>query len=136
MAEILLQDPSVVIPVEASCLATDAPFALVRVSGPSVGGVIQVETIDVTDPSKMPVAGMILSKSSATNCVVLMSGIATLPGSPLVPGARYFAGASGTISPVPVPAMPRPFITQFVGVAIDQDRLLLQPSCDMVRIQT
>ena len=116
----------------ATCQATDAVNQFVYVAGDAVGGVAVVACADPTDPAKMPAIGMILSKSSATDCVVVWLGVVALAG--LTPNARYFLDSTGfavdSLSAV------RPVIVQVLGQALDSGRLLLTPSKDLLRLNT
>lgn len=81
--------------ISAVCDASDAVDDLIFVSGPEVGGKVKVSKIDITDSSKMPSIGVILSKSTATDCIVHLRGPFTLSGT--TAGAVIFAGTSGTM---------------------------------------
>lgn len=119
--------------LEAVCLASDAVGDVVRISGDAVGGLAQVEKVDVSDSSKMPGVGVILTKHTDVTCTVLQSGIVSASG--LVSGKVYFVSSSGR--PTEIPPSPGPGATlmlQTVGVAIDTARLMLQPSFDMIQL--
>jgi hypothetical protein len=93
---------------------------------------LTVDVVDPMDPTKMPSVGIVLSKASPTSCTVAWFGIVTLVGGGLLPSARYFIGADGFLTPI-VPLV-RPVLLQVVGQAIDDTRLILNPSKDMIRI--
>lgn len=67
--------------VQADCLATDLVKHVVRVSADAVGGVYQVEKLEIIDPTVSLALGVIVSKATPTRCTVqiggLMSGIYT-----------------------------------------------------------
>lgn len=115
---------------EADCLATDAVGNMVRITGPSVLGFRQVTKVDVTDRTKMPAVGLIVSKSTITRCFVQTLGEVPLAG--IVAGARYYVGAAGSpASLIPSPAPAAEAIVQVIGVGVDTGVLLLAPSFQM-----
>jgi hypothetical protein len=113
--------------VQANCLAEDLVGDLVYVSGPMVDGLPQVTKIDILDRTKMPVFGILESKTSDTDCVVRTGGIAAGLAEGLIPQHRLFAGDDGRISQA-VP--PRPAeglkLVQPMGIAIDESTFLLR----------
>jgi len=117
--------------VDANCLAGDVVNALVYVTGPSVGMLMQVATVDITDKDKMPVLGMIIGKASPTVCTVLMWGI-VVPGFALTPNKVYFAGPTGQATTV-VPVA-RPTFVQPIAQALDSARLFLKPSLNYTKL--
>jgi hypothetical protein len=108
-----------------NCLASDSVGDLVFITGPIVGGRVQVTKVDVDDADKMPAYGVITEKATATDCTVLVEG--TLAGS-FNPNAIYFAGVGGTIvegpPPRPVSGYRR---VQVVGQADDSGALDFKP---------
>ena len=116
----------------ATCLSSDVVGGAVYISGDAIDGVPRVTAADPTVPDKMPSIGMILSKSSATNCVVAYFGAVPVTG--LTPNARYYVGIGGAV----VPHVPsnRPFIVQVLGQALDSGRLLLTPSKTVLRLNS
>lgn len=118
---------------EANCLATDSLMDMVRITGPSVGGVFQVTKVDVTSKTKMPAVGIIVQKPTPTTCLVQVRGEVITPFA-LAPGGRYFVGANSqpSLPPVPAPAVDGISLVQWIGVAIDSNRLLLEPDFDCI----
>lgn len=116
----------------ADCQSSDQVGKCVYINGNSVGGVPQVMTVDPSDYTTMPSVGVILSKSSATSCLVAYFGTYVTTG--LTPNARYFVGSGGVLSAT-VPIV-RPFITQVMGQALDTTRLLLTPSKNILRLNS
>lgn len=112
--------------MQAACDAADAIGNAVYLTGPAA-----VTTVDITNQAKMPVVGIISSKTSPTSCVVTLFGLMT-PGVPLTPQRVYFASLTGgLIDTVP---LPRPIFLQAVGHAIDTTQLLVKPSLNYTRL--
>jgi hypothetical protein len=106
---------------DSSCQAGDAVGNLVYSKADD-----EVETIDITDSSKMPAVGIILEKITATTCVVQTFGPYEIAG--LTPGQRYWAGAAGTPSNLFPTASPGGIaIAQVIGFAHTTDELILDP---------
>jgi hypothetical protein len=76
----------------ANCLLTDLVGDWVYVTGDKIGARYQVQKVDPTDVAKMPVAGVIVSKTSSTECVVQIGGIARGLYSGLTPGVLQLVG--------------------------------------------
>lgn len=124
---------STVIDEDANCLAGDLVEGLVYVTGPAISGRIQVATADPNDLSKMPAIGMILSKTSPTECKVRMLGLTVVGG--LTPNERYFVGPGGTFVTAAGLSVVRPMYSQSIGQAADATRLMLEFSKDIIRIR-
>jgi hypothetical protein len=113
---------------KANCLAGDAVGDCVRFTGPRVGGLYQVEKIDISDVDELPSIGIIIRKISATLCVVQCAGPMSGIYTGLVPNEVYFVGTDGRLakdgdSNFPGAAQP----LQQMGVASDTTELQLQP---------
>jgi hypothetical protein len=118
--------------LEANCLGTDAVGDWVHVTAEPAGGLYQVEKVDVTDLATMPSIGVIISKSSVTDCVVQTAGIVTTSG--LSAGVPYVIGLdSQSSSSPPTPAPSEKTITQGVGTALSSTELLI--AFDLIRIK-
>ena len=114
-------------------MSTDSVGDIVYITGDSVLGVIQVSTADITDYSKMPGVGAIISKSSPTDCMILRYGILNVAG--LIPGKIYFLNFDGTPTVAkPVATGSQKIFIQVVGVAMDSSRLFLNPSFNLTRV--
>jgi hypothetical protein len=110
----------------ANCLAADAVGDLVYVTGAEVGGRVQVSKVDIDDAAKMPVYAIIVSKQSATDCLVQLEGDVASAG--LTPNALYFAGVDGKILEGPPPRPGSGYRRfQVVGQADDDGSLVFQP---------
>jgi len=110
---------------DANCTASDNAGDLIYITGPDIGGKPQVARADATANSKMPVVGMIVSKSSATECVIRSLGETSLL-SGLTPGKYYFVTATGGVALTP-PAGPGTRYAQTVGVALSTNKFWVQP---------
>ena len=87
---------------------------------------IKVAQASSDDEAKMPVVGVLISKNSETEGVIVSSAVVELSG--LIPGATYFVGASGSITNTsPAPYTGSVFV-QPIGVALTQTKLLLNLS--------
>ncbi len=118
--------------IAAVCVASDAVNDLVYVTGPAVDGLAQVSRADIADVTKMPVIGIITTKSTPTRCTVALGGVVAIAG--LLPGATYFVGPSGQPTPVRPPTGPGGRFIQAVGVALDAGRLSLNPVPHMTKV--
>lgn len=116
----------------ANCLSSDLVGDLVYITGPSIEGLLQVSRVDISDSTKVPSVGIIVSKASPTICRVLRSGVFST-GS-LVSGKLYFAGVDGRPTEIRPVATPSKVFVQVVGVALDASSLLVSPSFNMVRV--
>lgn len=118
--------------LSAKCLPTDLVGNFVFISGPPVGANIQVETVDIADAGKMPALGMIIGKTSATDCLIQFLGeTPTGVSSGLTAGKVHFVGPTGKPSAA-APSGPGQFV-QKMGIALGPARLLLVPDFNMVR---
>lgn len=113
----------------AVCTAAEAVGDFVYAFGSS-----EVRTVDITDFNLMPAIGVIISKGTATSCIVQFlgeSGVYT----GLTPHRRYFIGHDSRASltpPSPNFAGQTVYI-QTIGVALDTDKLVVRPSDVMVK---
>ena len=110
---------------EASCPATVAVDDFVYVTGPSVGGKIQIDTVDITSTATMPAIGIVIDKITPLLCVVRVSG-EVVPAAVLTPGKRYFIDSGGKpTETVPSPPTGGKAGVQAAAYALDTNRLLL-----------
>lgn len=113
----------------ANCLGTDRVGDCVYPSGAPVGGVVQVTRCDPYDYATLPAIGIIVSKSTSTNCVVQYGGI--LPG--VYGGLErplpvFLASDGGLTHAVPTPDIGRPVWLQHMGSAVGESVIALNPS--------
>jgi hypothetical protein len=118
--------------VRAACAPSDAVGDLVYVTGPAIAGVMQVSRVDIGNAQRLPAVGIITTKSSLSNCRVILSGV--VPGAGLTPGARYFAGSDGRPTATRPLAAPGGRFIQSVGVALDEARLAIAPSTFLTKV--
>lgn len=119
--------------VEANCQPSDSIGKCVYVTGPEVSGKYQVETVDPQDNSKIPSIGVIVAKSSGTDCTVRLFGKMSGTVSGLTPGKALFVGIGGSLShSIPSPGATFAYV-QPMGVAVDSDEVLLQPSLSIIK---
>lgn len=114
---------------EADCLAFDAVGDFVRITGAPALGFFQVSKVDITDPSHLPTAGIIVEKTTSTRCFVVRFGlvdVSSFPSVPtLVPQSKYWIGFDGRLRdslPVPVSGIA---VAQLVGHALSPTEFLL-----------
>jgi hypothetical protein len=119
---------------EADCLGTDVVGDLIHIRADEVAGFVQVEKVDIEDPSTMPAIGIITEKSTATRCFVQTFGIIELAG--LSVGSRYWVGSDSQISDTP-PArvIGVNVVAQVVGVALTSGKLFLNPQLQAVKLR-
>lgn len=117
------------IDVAANCLSGDAVDDLVFISGPPIAGALQVEKIDIDDGAKMPGVGVIIAKSSPTDCIVRMSGEHDISTNTLTPGNIVYASESGTLTttPPPRPSLSNSRYIQRIGIALTTTKLVVLP---------
>ncbi len=128
---VIPESPSV---ADANCLSSDSVGDLVCITGPILAGLYQTTRVDVSTLSRMPAVGAIVAKTSATDCVIQFWGRIGGVWSGLTPGKTYFADLGGGITPIPpFPDVSNPRIyVQAIGVALDANILMLNPSTNMV----
>lgn len=112
------------------CLAGDAPGDCLYVTGPEVGGALQVAKADLSTIAKMPAIGVLLSKATPTSGVAVLSGFFT-PGFALTPNARMWIGPTGVLVGTRPAA---PAFLQVMGRAVDAARVLISPSTEMCKV--
>lgn len=103
----------------------------------SVPGAAVVELLDITDFSKLPCTGCIISKATTTNCVVQTGSIVDGVYTGLIAGKTYFAGTGPNPRPVHIPPVPPSGSSLFVhpiGVAISGTALSLSSGTSLVKI--
>jgi hypothetical protein len=105
---------------KADCLATDSIGNFVYISSSEVSGKPQVTKVDITSTLKTPAVGVIVSKITATSCVVQRLGrvdFSTAGITTLIPGRRYFINTD-SLPVLGVPAVVSGFlVAQPIGVA-------------------
>jgi hypothetical protein len=107
---------------------------LVYITGPAINGLFQVDKVDITDISKMPAIGVVIEKMSPLVCSVLTLGESDSIDL-LIPNSQYFVGLDGNLTNTPPTPLNVPIFIQSVGVAIDDNKLLFQPSFNLTQIK-
>lgn len=117
-----------VVTFPANCLAGDVISAAVRITGPYIAGLAQVTTCDITLAGGYPAVGVLVAKSSPTDCIVQVSGPCALFLG-LTPNATYFVGLTGQPALAPIgPSGSGRASIQSLGIAIDVTTLQLSVS--------
>jgi hypothetical protein len=112
----------------ADCPAPVAVDDLVYVTGPEVLGVVQIDTVDITDSGTMPAIGIVVEKPTPITCRVITMGEVT-PLLLLTPGKRYFVSVTGGLTAaIPTPGGGNKQMVQVVGYAIATNRLIVLPN--------
>lgn len=114
----------------ASCLLTDAVGDCVYMTGD-----YSVARADITDASKVPAVGVIISKPTTSTAIVRTHGEITGVYTGLVSGKVYFLGATGVPVVSPPVAGLNPFVyIQKIGLAISSNVLLVTPNFSLVKV--
>jgi len=112
----------------ASCTAAELPGKLVYIAGELPDGTPVVSLAHCYDMAKVPAVGMVTAKPSDTEAVVQTSGLVRDLFSGLEVGKTYKLGVDGSIRRIAPTAPGIGFaVIQFVGVAVSESVLLLQP---------
>ena len=120
----------------ASCTAADDLGDCVKISGDAVDGVYQVASVDITAADPNPACGIIISKSSPTDCVVQVSGIMSGIYTGLTSGRLYFVDVNSRLDtdpPVPPGAGDTRYV-QSMGQAVSDDVIVLAPALPIKRV--
>jgi hypothetical protein len=96
----------------------------VYITGPKSAGLYQVALADPTSPTKIPAAGVVISKPTSSTAVVQWGGAvpAGVIGS-IAPARVCYVGPAGTT----VASPPSTLYVQIVGTTIDTGELILEP---------
>lgn len=121
----------------------DSVFTGVCVAGDAVGDLMYmtgagktVAKVDPTNNAKMPAIGCIISKSSATSCVIQTNDLVSSVYTGLTPGKMYFAGTNSKPTLTrPTPGVGLTLLVQPVGFAIDTNLFLMTPGTAIARIR-
>lgn len=122
--------------VNANCLATDVVGDCIISTGDRISGFYQVTRIDPRVLSSGPSWGIIISKQTATDCVVQMFGVLDGVYTGLTVGKIQWVGLDGRLNDdnSTVTALPagQVFVQQ-MGLSIASDVVLLFPEQPIVR---
>ena len=118
---------------EVDCLVDDDVGNCVYIRGDRAGEKWRVETADPTDDTKMPAAGVLISKHDSTSGVMQLFGVCNL-FTDMTPGQPVLVGTDGDlVDEVPVISVGDLFWAQQIGIAVASDVLLLSGSQRMMR---
>jgi hypothetical protein len=112
--------------VSAICTAAETVGDMVYTSGPRIGAKYQVRKISVSTIGKRIIFGMIISKSSDTECVVQWSGVVSGLYTGLVTGLQLYVDLSSRLSTTP-PELPTSGtrLFQVAAVSVSDDIVML-----------
>jgi hypothetical protein len=117
---------------DAVCSSTVMVEDLVYITGIDQNGVQQVDKVDISNLSTLPAVGMVVKKSSPTECSVLTLGnIVTSKN--LTVNKRYYIGKDSQI----IDHIPKcqgagdSLYIQFIGIALDNSQLMFRPSFEL-----
>jgi hypothetical protein len=116
--------------ISASCWLTDQVGQAVYIRD-QANGAYKVRRCNPRDPTSMPAVGVIIAKWNSTKCLVQIWGEVKGLYTGLLPRKTYSVSTDGR--PVHPPEGPIPggtFLHQNLGVALDVNVLLLNPSVD------
>jgi hypothetical protein len=114
----------------ANCLATDQPGDCVYITGPVIGGLRQVTKIDPLSAPVQIFVGVLLAKSSATECTIQRTGEYAVPYSVGLAGI-FFVGVNGRFTPTPIVSG----ALQAVATGVNTDVVLLQPGWQIHKLR-
>lgn len=110
----------------AQCQASDAVGDAVYVAGPASGTRFTVSKVDIDDAGKMPAIGVIIQKSSDTECVVQFQGIVRNIYEAMIPQKPLFIGTDSrpSYNIPPRPLSGRRFV-QHIAHALSETTVLI-----------
>ena len=110
---------------------------VVYISGDKVGGMHQVDKVDITSFLKMPAIGIVIQKLTSTTAVIICSGeVAGVYGS-LMPGKTYFADSNARlISTAPGSPSTGVQFVQAVAYSLASDTLFVRIHKPLVRVSS
>ena len=121
--------------LKANCQATDSVGDCVCIAAEYTGGRYQVTKADPTDINRMPAVGVIVAKTTDTNCKVQFLGEmngSLYSGLPI--GKPLFVGADGRLSAaVPNPPVAGYAFAQAMGLSGASSRVVLVPNFFMTK---
>ena len=119
---------------DAICLSSDLVGNVVYIAGPSVGGLMTVETADITSQSKMPAIGVVFSKSSDTRCKIHLFGDVDAPN--VLATSDVWVSPTGKMTHI-IPSNPPVntiYIRQRLGTAPLDGLVLFRPTLSVTVI--
>jgi len=118
----------------ANCLATDAVGDCVRITAAKIANRFQVTKFVPTVTGTDQAVGIIIKKDDPTTCIVQFHGPMRGVYTGLTPGRRYWVGSDSRLTlSVGVPGIGGVFYLQMMGVATDDEEILVDPCLPMKR---
>lgn len=118
---------------DANCLATDIVGDCVKITGSRVSGRLQVTKIDITSDSKA--CGIIISKSTSTDCIVQLHGSMSGIYTSLTPDKSYMIDTAARLTDVvPIPPVAGYAYVQHMGHALSSDEFFVDPKLSMKKV--
>lgn len=116
--------------VYANCLLSDAVGNCVYITSDRSGGLYQVTTVDIEILVPNPAVGIIIEKTTDTDCVVQLHGILDGLFSGMTPNKVQWVDFSGSLTEsLPSANLSPGYVwTQSMGQAIADDVLMLNPN--------
>jgi hypothetical protein len=113
--------------IVADCPAGIVVKNVVYISADEVGGVYQVDLVNINSSTTYPALGVVIRKLTTTRCVVQVGGELVGIYSGLTPGRQLFVDASSELTHV-VPSRPPTGVRLVypMAVALSGDALLLR----------
>jgi hypothetical protein len=117
--------------IAVECASTDNVYEFMYISGATTpGGLYSVSKADVRYQYKMPAVGILMTKYSLTQGLVIMRGVVDVPG--IVAGTRYFLGTNSQVTDTPPPPTLVPTFVQVLGVGIGTNKLYVNPGQELI----
>jgi len=114
----------------ADCTASESVGDMVYITD-NIGGRDQVRWSDPKSYSKLPAIGAIISKASATTCLVQWMGETPEIYTGLAPGEIYFLGLNGKVAATPPVPTSVPVFVQPIGVALSDKKLYVRTEANL-----
>lgn len=113
--------------IVADCPAATAVKNVVYIAADEVGGVYQVDLVDIDSGTTWPALGVVIRKLTTTRCVVQVGGEMVGVYSGLTPGKQLFVNGVSELTHV-VPSRPATGVRSVypMAIALSNDALLLR----------
>jgi hypothetical protein len=120
----------------AFCFSTDAVGDAVYIMGDRVGERYQVTKVDIDNITHVPAIGVIIFKTSSTECVVQTQGILQGVYTGLTPQKPLFIGTDSRLTEIVTPHKPTPGrrALQIMGQGIASTELLLDVKSPIILV--
>jgi hypothetical protein len=121
--------------LKARCQTTDNVGDCVYISGDMIGAVYQVTRADPTDITKMPCAGVIISKKSPIECKVQYLGEVFNLYTGLLPGKTLYVSTAGRVTSTPPVAPPLGVVfIQHIGNVVSSNTFVISLDFLMTKV--